>query len=69
MVSELQHHYLPLSILYLRWSVLYKYNCCNSLHARIGCDKSIGSIPAQVKKTVKLVFVASLLRLVSSKSE
>jgi len=61
MVSELQNHYLSLSIIYLRWSVLYKYNCCNSLHTRIGCGKSMGSIPDQVKKTIHLVFVVSML--------
>jgi hypothetical protein len=26
MISELQNHYLLLGIIYLRWSVLYKYN-------------------------------------------
>ena len=67
MISELQN-YLLLSIIYLRWSVLYKYNVCNSLHTRIGFGKSMGLSPDQVKYTIKLVCIASLQRLVGSKA-
>jgi hypothetical protein len=38
-------NYLPLNIIYIRWSVLYKYNYCNSFHARIRCGKSMSSSP------------------------
>ena len=69
MKSELQNHYLLLSIIYLRWSVLYKYNCCNSLHIFIGFGTSTGLSPDQVKYTIKLVFIASFQRLVGSKAK
>ena len=50
MVSGLQNHYLPLNIIYIRWSVLYKYICCNSLHARIGRGISVCLKPRLGKK-------------------
>jgi hypothetical protein len=55
MISELQNHYLLLSRVYLRWSVLFKYICCNSLHTRIGFGNSMGFSPDQVEYTIKLV--------------
>jgi hypothetical protein len=55
MISELQNHYLLLSRVYLRWSVLFKYICCNSLHIRIGFGSSMGFSPDQVEYTITLV--------------
>jgi hypothetical protein len=69
MISELQNYYLLLSIIYTRWSVLYKYVCCNSLYTRIGFGKSMGLNPDQVKYTIKLVCIASFQRLVGSKAK
>jgi hypothetical protein len=69
MISELQNYYLLLSIIYIRWSVLYKYVCCNSLYSRVGFGKSMGLSPDQVKYTIKLVCIASFQRLVGSKAK
>ena len=68
MISELQNHYSLLRIVYLRWSVLFEYICCNSWHTRIGFGNSMGLSPDQIKYTIKLVFIASLQRLAGSKA-
>ena len=68
MISELQKHYSLLRIVYLRWSVLFEYICCNSWHTRIGFGNSMGLSPNQVNYTIQLVCIASPQRLVGSKA-